>query len=143
MCRWQISSALSEQSCVREGAGYDEVFPSGLDNPGTSSTKREPLATSPSTGDEDTDVEVSEGDSNDDYVDNGEPLIQSVVGPDRFRKFIMLSLWAINDFNSSIKQTHFNTLREKYQIPINILIRLPLKHEKYYYKGVKDVKVYE
>ena len=55
----------------------------------------------------------------------------------------MLPLWTINDFNSSVKQTHFNTLREKYQIPINIPMHLPLKHEKCYYKGVKDVGVYE
>ena len=34
-------------------------------------------------------------------------------------------------------------LREKYQIPVNIPIRLPLKHEKCYYKGVKDVEVYK
>uniref|UniRef100_A0A7N2LC38 Uncharacterized protein n=1 Tax=Quercus lobata TaxID=97700 RepID=A0A7N2LC38_QUELO len=32
---------------------------------------------------------------------------------------------------------------EKYQIPINIPIRLPLKREKCYYKGVEDVGVYE
>jgi len=32
-----MSSASSEQSCVREGAGYDEVFPTGQDDPGTSS----------------------------------------------------------------------------------------------------------
>jgi len=55
----------------------------------------------------------------------------------------MLPLWTINDFNSFVKQTHFNTLREKYQIPVNIPIHLPLKHEKCYYKGVKDVGVYE
>jgi len=55
----------------------------------------------------------------------------------------MLLLWMINDFNSSIKECHFNTLREKYQIPINIPMRLPFKREKCYYKGVEDVNVYE
>ena len=55
----------------------------------------------------------------------------------------MLPLWTINDFNSSIKQHHFNTLGEKYQIPINTPMRLPLKQEKCYYKGVEDVGVYE
>ena len=109
-----MSSVSSEQLYVREGAGYDEVFQSSLDDPGTSTIEREPLATSLSTRDEDTDVEGSEGDSNNDGVDLGEPLIQFIVGPDEFRKFIMIPLWTINDFNSSVKQTHFNTLREKY-----------------------------
>jgi len=84
-----------------------------------------------------------EGDSNGDDVDIGEPPIQSIVGPDGFRKFIMLPLWTINDFISSVKQTHFNTLREEYQISVNIPMRLPFKREKCYYKGVEDVRVYE
>ena len=46
-------------------------------------------------------------------------------------------------FHSSIKQTHFNTLREKYQILVHIPIRLPFKSKKCYYKGVDDVGVYE
>ena len=92
-------------------------------------------------GDEDVDVDRSEGDSNDDDVDICEP--QSVVSPDGFRKFIMLPLWTINDFNSTVKQTHFNTLRKKYQIPVNILMHLPFKSEKCYYKGVEDVGMYE
>ena len=119
------------------------MFPSGLDDPDTLSDEKESSTTSPSTRDEDMDVDGSEGDSNGDDVDIGEPLIQSVVGPDGFRKFIMLPLWTINDFNSSIKQTHFNMLREKYQIPINIPMCLPFKCEKCYYRGVKDVEVYE
>ena len=32
---------------------------------------------------------------------------------------------------------------EKYQIPINIPMRLSLKQEKCYYEGVEDVDVYE
>ena len=138
-----MSSVSSEQSCVHEGAGYNEVFLLGLNDPSTSSNERKPSTTSPSTRDEDTDVEGPNGDSNAEDVDNGEPPIQSVVGPDGFRKFIMLPLWTINDFNSSVKQTHFNTLREKYQILVNIPMCLRLKHEKCYYKGVKDVGVYE
>ena len=49
----------------------------------------------------------------------------------------------INDFDSSIKQKHFNKLREKYQIPISIPICLPFKSEKCYYRGAEDVGVYE
>ena len=55
----------------------------------------------------------------------------------------MLSLWTKNDFNSSIKQQNFNTLREKHRIPVNILMHLPFKREKCYYKGVEDVGMYE
>ena len=55
----------------------------------------------------------------------------------------MLPLWMINDFNSSIEEHHFNTLREKYQIPVNILMHLAFKREKCYYKGVEDFGVYE
>ena len=99
-------SALSEQLCVREGASYNKVFLSSLNDPDTLSDERESSTTSPSIGDEDMDVDGSEGDLNGDDIDIGEPPIQSVVGPNGFRKFIMLLLWTINDFNSSVKQTH-------------------------------------
>ena len=125
-----MSSASSEQSCVREGAGYDEVFPLGQEDFNTSYDERDPLANSPSTENKDLDVDKLVGDSNNDDIDIGEPPIQLVIGPDGFREFIMLSLWMINDFNSSIKQQHFNTLREKYQIPVNIPMHLPFKREK-------------
>jgi len=108
------SEASSEQSCVYKGAGYDEVFSSSQDDFDTSYDERDPSANSPSMEDEDLDVDRLEGDSNNDDIDIGEPHIQSIIGPDGFREFIMLLLWTINDFNSSIKQQHFNTLREKY-----------------------------
>ena len=120
------------------------MFPSGQDDPGTSYDERDLSTNSPSMEeDEHLYVDRSEGDSNDDDLDIGEPFIQSVIGPDGFREFIMLPLWMINDFNSSIKQQHFNTLKEKYQIPIGILMHLPFKHEKCYYKGAEDVEVNE
>ena len=49
-----MSSASSNQLCVNEGAGYDEVFPSGQKDHGVSSEERNSSATSPSTGDEGT-----------------------------------------------------------------------------------------
>ena len=122
--------------------GYDEVYPLGQDDPGTSSKEKVLSANSPSTEDDDLDGDGSESDSNED-IRNDEPLVQSIIGPDGFREFIMLPLWMINDFNSSIKERHFNTLREKYQIPVNIPMCLPSKQEKCYYKGVEDVGVYE
>ena len=96
------NEASSEQLCVHEGTGYDEVFPSGQDDLDTSYDERVSFANSPSAKeDEDLDVDGSEGDSNDDYVNN-EPPVQSVLGPDG-REFIMLLLWIINNFNFSIK----------------------------------------
>ena len=137
------NEALSEQSWVHKGVGYDEVFPLSQGDPGTSKSERVPSANSPSVReDEDLDVDKSENDSNDDLASAKSP-IQSVIGPNGLREFIMIPLWTINDFNSSIKQTHFNTLGEKYQIPVNIPIRLPFKRKKCYYKGVEDVGVYK
>ena len=75
MCRWQISSeASSDRSCVCDGAGYDEVYLSGQDNPGTSHDERVLSTNSPSTEeDEDLDVEGLEGDSNDEDIGSAEP----------------------------------------------------------------------
>nr|POE73711.1 hypothetical protein CFP56_66703 [Quercus suber] len=92
--------------------------------------------------DDDLDGDRLENDSNED-IGNDEPPVQFVIGPDGIKEFIMLPLWTINDFNSSIKECHFNTLREKYQILVNIPTRLPFKREKCYYKDVEDVGVYE
>ena len=138
-----MSSASSEQSCIREGAGYNEVFLSSQNDPNISYDERDPSANSPSTEDEHLDVDRPKGDSNDNDIDIGEPPIQSIIGLDRFREFIMLSLWTINDFNLSIKQQHFNKLREKYQIPANIPMRLSFRREKCYYKGAEDIGVYK
>jgi len=43
-----MSNASSEQSCVRDGVGYDEVYPLGHDGPNTSSEERVLSANSPS-----------------------------------------------------------------------------------------------
>ena len=55
----------------------------------------------------------------------------------------MLPEWTVNNFVSTIKENHFKTLRENFQIPDNIPICLPYKLEKCYYDGVEGVKVYE
>ena len=139
------SEVLSEQSCVREGAGYDEVYPLGLDEPDTSYDERVSSANSPSTmEDEDLDMDGSEGDlNNEEDIGSAEPPIQSVIGPTSFRQFILLPLWMVNEFNSTIKKKHFNTLREKYQILVGIPIHMPFKFEKCYYQDAEDVRVYE
>ena len=69
--------------------------------------------------------------------------MRSVIGANGLREFIMLPEWTVNYFVSTIKENHFKTLRENYQIPKNIPIRLPYKSEKCYYDGVGGVGVYE
>ena len=49
----------------------------------------------------------------------------------------------VNYFVSTIKENHFKTLRENYQIPESIPICLPYKSEKCYYDSVEGVGVYE
>ena len=142
MCRCQMSNALSNQSFVHDGAGYDEMFSSGQKDPDISSEERSPSATSPSSRDEGLEMDRPEDVSSDGLVD-AEPPIQSVIGPNGLREFIMLPLWTISDFRSIIKESHFKTLRSKYQIPDNIPLHLPYKSEKCYYRGVEGVEVYE
>ena len=109
------SEVSSDQSCVCNGAGYDEVYLLGLDDPSTSSSDQVSFSNSPSAeGDEDVDVDGLEDDSSEEYIASAEPPSQSVVGPDGVREFILLPLWMVNDFRSTIKQKHFHTLTEKY-----------------------------
>ena len=57
------SEALSEQLCVRKGAGYDEVYSLGQTNPGTSYPESDLFANSPSKEeDEDSYKDGSESD---------------------------------------------------------------------------------
>ena len=51
--------------------------------------------------------------------------------------------WTINDFISKIKESHFKTLRDKYQILIHIPMRLSYKSKKCYYEGLEDIGIYE
>lgn len=54
-----MSSASSNQLFVHKGAGYDEVFLSGQSDLCTISEERNQLATSPSSRDEDLDMDRS------------------------------------------------------------------------------------
>ena len=118
---------------------YQEVYPLGHKDQESPSEERSLSASSPSSTNEDmgmTDPEEGSG-------DDEEQPIKPVVGADGLREFIMLLKWTMNSFMSTIKETHFNTLRANYQIPDNIPIRLPYKSEKCYYEGVGGVGVYE
>ena len=132
-----MSSASSNQSIIRDGAGYEELYPSGCRDLDELS-ERSPSAASPSSKNED--MELAEPEEGSDDGDQG---IKSVVGADGLREFVMLPKWTVNNFKSTIKEVHFKTLRAIYQIPDHIPIRLRYKSEKCYYNGVDDVGVYE
>ena len=132
-----MSSVSSNQSFVRDGASYDEVYPLGHKDHDSPSERS--LSAS-SSMDEDSEMEKSNGDSSDGLMDV-DPPIESVIRLDGLREFILLPLWTVNDFISKIKETHFKTLRDKYQIPDNIPMRLPYKSKKCYYEGLEDLGV--
>ena len=75
--------------------------------------------------------------------DGEEQTLRSLVGANGLRKFNMLPKWTVNNFLSTIKENHFETLRDNFQIPDNIPIHLPYKSEKCHYDGVEGVGVYE
>ena len=137
-----MSNASSNHSFVRDWAGYNEVYPSGHKDHDSPSEERSLSASSPSSGDEGLEKEGPEDDSSQDLNDNETP-IQSVMGLDGLRKFIMLPIWTVNDFTSLIKEPHFKTLRNKYQIPDNIPLHLPYMSKKCYYDDIEGVRVYE
>ena len=93
---------------------------------------------------EDLDVDrLKSSTSEDSDEENVESPIRSVVGLYGLRKFVFPLIWTVNDFNSTVKRKHFDTLRERYQIPVSILIHLPSKFEKCYYRDAEDIGVYE
>ena len=138
-----MSSASSNHLFVRDGVGYDEVYLSGHKDHDSLSEERSPLASSPSSRDEGLEREEPEDGLLQDMDDDNEPPIHSVMGPDGLRKFIILPIWKVNDFVSTIKENHFKKLRGKYQIPDNIPLCLPYKSKKCYYDDVDSVGVYE
>ena len=135
-----MSSASSNQSCVCDGASYNEMYLSVHKDPDVSSEERSLSASS--SRDDDLEMEGSEGGSSDGLIGD-DPPIQFVIGPDGLREFILLPLWTVNDFISKIKEPHFKKVRDRYQIPVNIPMRLPYKSKKCYYEGPEDVGIFE
>ena len=132
-------SASSNQSVVRDGTEYEEVYPSGHKDQESLDEDRSLFASSSSSANEDTEM-VEEEDSSD---DGGDQALGSVVGADGLREFIMQPEWTVHKFRSIIKEKHFSTFRANFQIPDNIPICLPYVSEKCYYKGIEGVGVYE
>ena len=57
--------------------------------------------------------------------------------------FILPVIWTINEFMSTMTTKIFNNLRDRYQIPNNIPIRLPGKYEKCYFGKTADIGMYD
>ena len=134
-----MSSASSNQSVVRDGTKYEEVYQFGHRDPDSPGEERSPSASSSSSTNEDTEM-VEPEDASDDGKDQA---LGSIIGADGLREFIMLPEWTVHKFTSVIKEKHFSTFRANFQIPDYIPIRLPYVSEKCYYDGVEGVGVYE
>ena len=126
------SDAMNEQSSVREGAGYDEAFGSGVESEDFSpSSGRETSAQSFDGEDEcyaeDLEIEVRkeswidggdapDGEENDgDESDDGEGSSEGdSAGPGDNRPFILPTKWAVNKFLPSMSDKNFSELRVRY-----------------------------
>ena len=153
------SDAMSEESSVREGAGYDETFGLGDKSEDFSpSSKRETLAQSPD-GEDESYAEGSEevgvdkvgkegsgsdgGDDGDEEDDGEESCEGTSVGPGDNRPFILLTEWAVNKFLPLISDKVFKELRIRYQIPKHIPICLPRENGRYYSGRTADDGMYD
>ena len=134
-----MSSALSNQSVVRDGVDYEEVYSSGHRDQESPSEERSLSTSSVSSTNENMEMADQEEVSD----DSEEQTLKSVVGADGLREFIVLPEWTMNNFESTIKENYFKTLRDNVQIPDNIPICLAYKLEKCYYDRVEGVGVYE
>ena len=104
--------ALSElSSSVREGASYNEVFPSGREHGEDSpqSPKREPSTQSLSDENEEEDKGDAEVDDEGEKDDEDREDKKEDGGA---RPFILPAIWTINDFYPMMTSKVFNTLRE-------------------------------
>ena len=166
------SDAMSEESSVHEGAGYDEAFGSGVESEDFSpSSGRETSAQSLDGEDEcyaeDLEIEVGkeswfnggdapdgeendgedspDGDENDgDESDDGEGFSEGDSADPRDNcPFILPTEWVVNKFLPSMSDKIFSELRVRYQIPEHIPIRLPYENEKCYTGRTANVGMYD
>ena len=59
------------------------------------------------------------------------------------RSFIIPLIWTVNDFYLTMFPNVFNKLRNRFQIPNSIPIRLSRKHERCYFGKTADVGMYD
>ena len=105
-----MSSASSNQSVVRDGADYKEVYPSGHKDQESPGEERSSSAFSSSSTNEDMEMAEPEDISE----DSKEQPVRSIIGADGLREFIMLPDWTVHNFTSVIKGKHFNTFRANF-----------------------------
>ena len=91
------------------------------------------------------DDEVMEGDRDEDDANNRTPKVQSSVNPGSGHAcpFILPQMWTINDFLPKMTSKIFKNLRDRFQIPDHIPIRLPEKFEKCYSVDMEDTGMYD
>ena len=122
---------ISEQSSIREGAGYDEVYQTGheLKEGHSWSSERETSARSPEEDEEDyigkedeeeRDEGEVEGDGamegDEDDTDDRAPEIGSLGNPESgyTHPFILSKIWTVNDFLPMMTAKIFKDLRDCY-----------------------------
>ena len=91
------------------------------------------------------DDEVMKGDGDEDDADGRTLEVGSLVNPKsgHVRPFILPQMWIINDFLSKMMSKIFKNLRERFQIPDHIPIRLPGKFKKCYSGETEDTSMYD
>ena len=155
------SDALSKESSVREGVGYDEAFSSGDESEDFSPSSGREMSTQSfdgedegyAKGSEEVGKEGSWGNSGDEHdgedgdgdeEDDGEESCEGAsVGPRDNRPFILPVEWVVNKFLPSMSDKILKELRIRYQIPKHITIRLPNENEKCYTGRTADVGMYD
>ena len=101
---------------------YEEVYSFGHRNPESPGEERSPSTSSSSS----TNKDMEMVDQEEVFDDGEEQTLRSVMGANGLREFNMLPKWTVNNFLSTIKENHFKTLRDNFQILDNIPIRFAL-----------------
>ena len=86
-----------------------------------------------------------EDDKNDNKSNGGAYVEGSLgsLGDGHTHPFIFPKMWTVNDFKQTMTTNIFKNLRDRYQIPDNIPIRLTGKFEKCYSGKTVDVGMYD
>ena len=160
------SDALSKESLVCEGVGYDKTFDSGDKSEDFSPLSEKETSTQSFVGEDEGYAEGSEGvgvdevgkegcggdsgdnddgeDGDSDEEDEEEESCEGAsVGLKDNRPFILLAKWAVNKFLPSMSDKVFKKLRIRYQIPEHIPICLPKENEKCYSGRTADIRMYD
>ena len=91
-------------------------------------------------GKDENDEGEEEREDDGDEDDGDEKTSKRTLGsPGDDHPFILLKIWTVNDFLPMMPAMVFNVLRNRYQIPDNIPIRLPGKFEKCYSGRTVDI----